>query len=343
MAIEVVMPRLGWGGEEGSLVEWIKHDGDQVHVGDVLCTVEGDKAVSEVESLDSGILRIPPDSPRPGTKVPVGTILAYLIAPGETAPFEQTATVQSTTAVSAESAIPLPVMTVPMAPATATPRATRQGSPAISPRAWRVAEELGVNWTALQGSGSSGRIVERDVRRAAAEATVQRAEAQIGPLARRTAAEASADLEALAQAKTGQRITRADVEAAARTRNVAPPASQNAATPDTEPIDLSIRRTPLSSVRQIIARRLDESARTTVPVTLTTEADATDLVRLRAQIKVDLTDTNLPVPSYNDLLAKLVALALQEHPELNSSLDGQEIVQHTRINVGIAVDTERGL
>ena len=71
MAIEVVMPRLGWGGKEGSLVEWIEQDGDSVNVGDVICTVEGDKAVNEVESLDSGILRIPPDSPAPGTKVPV--------------------------------------------------------------------------------------------------------------------------------------------------------------------------------------------------------------------------------------------------------------------------------
>src|SRR5947209_14663588 len=73
---------------EGSLVEWIKKDGEAVRVGDVICTIEGDKAVNEVESMDSGVLRIPPDSPPPGEKVPVGTVLAYLVQAGERAPFE---------------------------------------------------------------------------------------------------------------------------------------------------------------------------------------------------------------------------------------------------------------
>src|SRR5262245_42274384 len=88
MAVEVVMPRLGWDMEEGSLVEWLKKDGETVQPGEIMCTIEGDKAVNEVESLDSGVLRIPPDSPPPGAKVPVGTVLAYLVGPGEAPPFE---------------------------------------------------------------------------------------------------------------------------------------------------------------------------------------------------------------------------------------------------------------
>ena len=85
MASEVVMPRLGWGSEEGCLVEWVKQDGDLVRAGEVICRVEGDKAVTEVEALDSGILRVPADSPEPGRKVPVGTVLAYLEATEEMA------------------------------------------------------------------------------------------------------------------------------------------------------------------------------------------------------------------------------------------------------------------
>src|SRR2546423_7122240 len=73
---------------EGSLVEWIKKDGEAVRIGDVICTIEGDKAVNDVESMDSGVLRIPPDSPPPGEKVPVGTVLAYLVQAGERVPFE---------------------------------------------------------------------------------------------------------------------------------------------------------------------------------------------------------------------------------------------------------------
>jgi len=300
MAIEVVLPRLGWGGEGGSLVEWIKHDGDPVKAGDVICTVEGDKAVNEVESLDSGTLHIPPDAPSPGTKVPVGTVLAYLIQPGEAVP------------------------RLGQAP----PVASLPDTPTISPRAHRVANELGVDWTILQGSGRTGRIVERDVRGAAA----QRSEAEavrISPVARQVAEDLGVDRESLARVKPGQRLTRADVEEAARSSEI-----------PTKPMRTG---TPLSGVRRIIAERLAASAHTVAPVTLTTEADATALVQLRTQIKTDLAETELPIPSYNDLLAKLVAVALQDYPALNASLVDDGIVEHPTVNLGIAVDTDRGL
>ncbi len=75
--------------EEGTLVQWLKQDGDSVQVGDLLCVVEGDKASSEVESFDAGTLRIPANSPLLGAVVPVGTLLAYILEPGEALPFEQ--------------------------------------------------------------------------------------------------------------------------------------------------------------------------------------------------------------------------------------------------------------
>src|SRR5258708_5093843 len=87
------MPRLGWTMEEGSVVEWLKKDRDLVQQGEIIFTVEGDKAVSEIESFDSGILRIPPDSPSPGTVIPVGRLLAYLVQPGEPVPFASRATI----------------------------------------------------------------------------------------------------------------------------------------------------------------------------------------------------------------------------------------------------------
>ena len=88
MAHEIVMPRLGWSTEEGTLIEWLKKDGDAVRTGDVVCVIESDKAQVEVESFDAGVLRIPADSPAPGAKVPVGTLLGYVLAPGETLPSE---------------------------------------------------------------------------------------------------------------------------------------------------------------------------------------------------------------------------------------------------------------
>src|SRR5258705_13184545 len=88
MAVEIIMPRFGWTMEEGLLAEWTKHDGDPIKVGDILFTVESDKALNEVESFETGILRIPPDAPQAGATVKVGALLAYVVQPGEAAPFE---------------------------------------------------------------------------------------------------------------------------------------------------------------------------------------------------------------------------------------------------------------
>src|SRR4029078_1542185 len=88
MAVEIVMPRFGWTMEEGLLAEWTKHDGESIKAGDILFTVESDKALNEVESFETGILRIPPGAPQAGATVKVGALLAYVVQPGEAAPFE---------------------------------------------------------------------------------------------------------------------------------------------------------------------------------------------------------------------------------------------------------------
>src|SRR5581483_2313436 len=76
------MPRLGWTMETGTIAEWLKQDGDEVRAGETIFTVESDKALQEVEALESGILRILPSS-TPGAEVAVGTVLARLVQPGE--------------------------------------------------------------------------------------------------------------------------------------------------------------------------------------------------------------------------------------------------------------------
>lgn len=333
MAVEVVMPRLGWNMEVGSVVEWLKRDGDVVRAGEILLTVQTDKAINEVEAVASGILHIPPTSPAPGKEVPVGTVLAYLVPPGEAVP---TAVATATAPDDRDGWLSGAAASATEPTAVAAAAAGRRNRPAISPRARRVAEELGVDWTVLPGSGRTGRIVERDVRAAAlhqeaavqavlpAPSTVVRASS----VARKLAEEAGVDLEQLARSRPGKRIRRADVEAVAREAPSAPVSGQAA---------------PMSPVRRIIAERMIRSVHTAAPVTLTTEADATALVQLREEIKADLADTGLPVPSYTDLVAKLVAVALREHPGLNASLVDDAIIQHADVHVGIAVDTERGL
>src|SRR5579859_166666 len=333
MAVEIVMPRFGWTMEEGVLAEWTKHDGDAVKTGDVLFTVEGDKALNEVESFETGILRIPPDSPQAGATVRVGALLAYIVQAGERAPFEKASPAPAATAPTQAPAGQASTAVAQPQPAAPAP-SPRAGRGRVSPRAHRLAAQLQVDVAQLRGSGRTGRVVERDVR-AASAARPAPVEVRASPVARRAAAELGVNLETLAAARPGQRLEKADVEAAARQAADAPRPSAA--------VETGTLAAPMSPVRRLTAERMLAGAHNTAPVTLTTEADATELVRLRTQLKSDPQATTQPIPSYTDLIAKLAAHALREHPALNARLDGETIVESSAIHIGVAVDTDRGL
>ncbi len=324
MASDVVMPRLGWTMETGRVVEWLKQDGEAVAAGDMLFSVESDKAIVEVEALDSGVLRIPTDTPI-GVDAPVGAVLAYILGPGEEPP----AAAAPAPTAAAVAATP----TVGTVAARAAEGATTAGAePAISPRARRVARELGVDWTGLTGSGAGGRIRERDVRAAAALAPASE-RVRATPSTRQLADAVGVDLERLA-GRAGGRVSRADVAAAALGAPAAAPAVVAGAD------DVAV---PMSPARRVTAARMSAAAHTVAPVTLTTEVDATELVRLQARLKDDLASSDEAAPSITAMLVKLTGGALAKHPDVNASLDGESIVRHARIDIGIAVDAERGL
>ena len=162
MPIRITVPRLGWSMEEGTFSEWLKRNGDSVAAGDLLFVLENDKASQEVESLDSGLLHIPEDAPKPGDKVTVGQLLGYLLAEGDGVPVAE---------------LPIPVtLTLPGTPsappgvAPMSVSSAHRGAdvPISSPRARRVAAELGVDWMVVPGTGRDGRIREADIRNAAA-------------------------------------------------------------------------------------------------------------------------------------------------------------------------------
>ena len=272
MAYEVVMPRLGWNMETGRLVEWLKQDGERVEAGELLLAIEADKAIQEVEALESGVLHIPAESPPAGEEVPVGTLLGYLLAEGEEAPSAPAVSPMAGGETVAASA-PAAVVESTGHPAADAVQQTGSaaGKPSISPRAKRVAQELGVDWTGLAGSGRTGRIVEKDVRSAAAALAAAPA-ARISPLARRLADELGVDVDRLAAEIPDRRIMRSDVEAAAREMTVVPAVAP------------SITQIPFTQTRRLIAERMARSARTTAAVSLTSEAVATDLLRLRRQL-----------------------------------------------------------
>ena len=334
MAYEVTMPRLGWTMEEGVFGEWLKQDGDEVQAGDLLFTVEGDKATQEVEVFEAGILRLPAAAPASGDVIPVGALLAYILQAGEAMPAQasEASAPESQKSKSETEAPAGPAKSsVQTMPASQPLREDGRGKPAVSPRARRVAVELGVDWTQLTGSGRTGRIVERDVR-TAAEMQPVAVVVDASPVARRLAEDAGISLAEVAAAMPGRRIQREDVEAAIAGRQRHVPEAEEAT-----------QLVPHSRIRQITAQRMTEGAQSTAPVTLTTEADATEMVALRSKLNESYARRGLPVPSYNDIYLKLTAAALRDHPLLNASWRDDGIILHKDVHIGFAVESENGL
>jgi pyruvate dehydrogenase E2 component (dihydrolipoamide acetyltransferase) len=165
MPIQVTIPRLGWNMEEGTFMGWLKRDGDRVVAGEPLFSLEGDKATQEIESLDSGILFIPPDAPQEGEKVAVGALIGYLLVPGEGEPRGEPHSQPASAGASTSRPQPRPPGITQGHPGQRP--VSGRSRPRISPRARRAARELGIDSTALRGTGANGRIRERDVRAAA--------------------------------------------------------------------------------------------------------------------------------------------------------------------------------
>jgi RNA polymerase sigma factor (sigma-70 family) len=180
MPIEIIVPRLGWSMEEGAFVAWLKNDGDLVRAGEPLFSIEGDKAIQEIEAIDGGILRIAAQGPKPGGAVRVGDVLGHLLGPGETTPESVSASSAQTIPPPLRAATSLVPVTAPAVQEPEQP-ARAIGIPTISPRALRTAVELGVDWTVIRGSGRSGRIRERDIRAAAGEPSQSRAAMTMRP------------------------------------------------------------------------------------------------------------------------------------------------------------------
>lgn len=274
MAHEIVVPRLGWSMDEGTFAGWLKADGDEIQAGEALFSLESDKAVQEIESLDSGILRIPPQGPVMGQVVQVGQIIGYLTAPEETPPWGQSAPNPPsliTNIYTEDSGTSTPARDAALLVRTTSERHSK----VASPRARRLALELGVDWQQLTGSGMGGRIRERDVRLA------------VGPT------------------------------------------------------DVGIKQ-PISSRRRQIAEKLSASQRQTVPVTLTTRANAIGLIEQRERFKQEGID---PVPSYQDMIIQQLAELLRTHPLLAARWEETHLLvpHQDQLNIGMAVDTAEGL
>ena len=324
MAKDIFIPKLGQTMEEGIITRWLVEDGAKVEQGQEVLEVETDKAVFAVEATGRGILHIGPY--QPGDTVPVLTVVAIVGKPEDKfAPAGQPPA-EAATSAAAEAT---PGASVTATSTTAQP-VERNGQRFASPRARKLAQAKGVDLSLVTPTGYEGqRIAERDV-----QAYLNQLP-KATPIAQRVAAETGVDLRTVTGTGPRGKITKDDV-----TRAVAPALVPAAvAVPDVEVLE----RVPLKGVRAIIADRMGTSVHTTARVTLFMEADATELVSMRERLKARVEKEWGFAPGYNDLLATMVAAALRRFSYMNARLTPDAIERLAHVNVGMAVDTDRGL
>ena len=320
MAQEIIIPRLGWSMEEGTFVAWLKSEGDFVKRGDALFELEGEKATQEIEAVDEGVLQIPLTGPKPGSVHKVGAIIGYLVGVNDSIPALANPSQQTNIEVVNEA-----------------------DSIVASPSVRQLARKVGVQLSQVKGTGPRGRILQEDVHQAKVIFSENAQEPVIShvskmsnqqvatPRARRLAFILSVDWRLLNGSGAGGRVRECDVIYASNNLPLGSTSSVNGL------------RIPISKKRRLIALRLVTSRQLTVPVTLTIKADATNLVKLRNQFKS--MNGSPDIPSFQDIITKLVAEILKGHRLLAGRWDEDAIVlpAHHELHIGMAVDTEDGL
>lgn len=308
MAEVINMPKLGFDMAEGSLVRWVVQEGDPVQQGEVLAEIETDKATVEVESDASGtVLKHLVEE---GTSLPVGEPIAVIGEAGEQVDFD--ALVGSAAKAEAEPAD------------AAEPESKSAGEAEAEPV--EASERSQPKPTAPAASKAS----------AAAGDGHLPGGVKASPLARRIAEDKDVNLQALQGSGPGGRIVKKDVEAALQG---GPSAAGGGFTLAGEP--RQTERVPVSKLRAAIGRRMTGAKQNLPHFYVTADIDAGPMMDTRRQANEMLPDDEKL--SVNDFIVKAAALALREFPNLNASLDGDEIVRHGPINIGVAVAVEGGL
>lgn len=265
------LPKLGQSMEAATIVRWHAAEGTKVAKGEVVVSIETEKATYELEAPGDGWLHI--EVPE-GEEVAVETVLGRLLS-------EPGAPVATPSPATAAAAAPSP------APVASPAKGARPGRVLATPKAKRLAAELGVDLAMVRASGADGIISAEDV-------------------------------EAAARAVTG------------------------AAAPQGEPATAGARRETrrerLAGARRTMARRLQQAWQEIPHIVQMVDADASGLLARRSALRAEGIEV-----SVNDLVLQAAAQALAETPALNVSLEGGELIYHDGVDVGFAVETERGL
>ena len=317
----VVLPPLGESVTEGTVTRWLKRVGDAVAADEPIVEVSTDKVDTEIPAPAGGIvlaIRVPED-----TTVAVGTELAVIgdagALPADAAP-----------APAAAPTPPPPPAPVAAPAAAPTPSPAPASPPAAAPAAAPVPAAAPAPATTPAPAASDD-------------------EAYVTPLVRKLAADKGVDLATVVGTGVGGRIRKQDVLAAAERVGApaATPAAPSAAAPAATAASAGMRGTtqPLSRLRRVIAERLVESLQVSAQLTTVVEVDVTRIAALRDRAKADFESREGVKLTFLPFFAKAAVEALAAYPALNASIDmaSGTVTYHGEVNLGVAVDTDRGL
>ena len=308
MATKVIMPKLSPTMEEGQISRWLKKEGDKVAMGEPLAEIDTDKATMEMQALANGTLR--KILINEGQSAPLGQLIAVI---GE--PEEDIASLLSE---------------APAAPAAAKPEAAPEPAATPQPQQQPAAQ---VQAAASVGNGrqaasapASGRVI-------------------VSPLAARMAAEAGLDLRSMQGSGPGGRIVKKDIEAALSQPKDEPQRYPRAVEsvqfqPSTITAASAYRDEPATQIRQTIARRLVTSLGPVPHFFLTTDIEMDRAAEMRRGINA--LDPDLKI-SINDIIIKVTAAALMQHPQVNASYQEKFVRYYEHVDIGVAVAIEDGL
>ena len=309
----VLLPALGESVTEGTVTRWLKQVGEAVAADEPIVEVSTDKVDTEIPAPAGGIvlaIRVPED-----TTVAVGTELAVIgdagALPGDATPAPAPAPAAAAAPTPAPAPAPMPAAVPAPAPApAAAPAVASAAAPAgaddeayVTPLVRKLAADKGVDLAVVVGTGVGGRIRKQDVLAAAVRAAAPAAAAPV-----------------------------ASAPAAVTT----PPAASAGMRGTTQ---------PLSRLRRVIAERMVESLQVSAQLTTVVEVDVTRIAALRDRAKADFEAREGVKLTFLPFFAKAAVEALAAYPSLNASIDqaAGTVTYHGEVNLGVAVDTDRGL
>ena len=311
MATKVIMPKLSPTMEEGQISRWLKKEGDKVSMGEPLAEIDTDKATMEMQALANGVLR------------------KILINEGQSAPLGQTIAVIG----EANEDIASLISEAPAAP----PKQEQKKEEPPPPKQEQQPQPPQPQAKAAAAAASN--VDGRQPQAAASDS----ARVLVSPLAARMAAEAGIDLRSLQGSGPGGRIIKKDIEAALTQPKAAPaaPAFPRAVEPGFKQAAASgYRDEPASEIRKVIAKRLVTSLGPVPHFFLTTEIEMDRAAEMRKGINA--LDPDLKI-SINDIIIKVTAAALMQHPEVNASFQEKFVRYYEHADIGVAVAIEDGL